>query len=275
MAEFLAYSLDGEAGIKVAHFHGLATELVRKAGLWPGRSEDTASEHFFRDRLPELMVTAADQLNWRVDALIVDEGQDFHDNWWLSLQYLLKEPDDGILYIFYDNNQNLYRPNNQLIPLENAPFPLNKNCRNTQTVHNFVRQFYHATYDTRAIGPEGREVERFYYTSPSELKTHLRRQLHKLVVEQKVAEEDIVVLTPKGQDKSELWKFGPLGNFQLVGTPSDTRGEILCMTIYQFKGLESPVVILVEVEANHREHDTLMYVGASRACNHLVVIEPQ
>jgi len=274
LAEFLAYSLRDETGIKVAHFHGLAAELVRKAELWPGRGEDTTSQGFFNDRLPELMVAAADLLNWRVDALIVDEGQDFYDNWWVSLQYLLKEPDDGILYVFYDDHQNLYRPDKQPIPLETAPFPLLKNCRNTQAIHKFVRQFYRATNDTKATGPAGREVELLYYTSPTELKTHLRRQLHKLIIEQRVVEEDIVVLTTKAQDKSELWKFGPLGNFQLVETPSDVRGEILATTVYQFKGLESPVVILVEIDLDYPDYNTLMYVGASRACNHLIVIQP-
>ena len=51
--------------------------------------------------------------------------------------------------------------------------------------------------------------------------------------------------------------------------PSDV---ILCDTIRRFKGLERPVVILVELKADDPRLARLLYVGASRARQHLVVI---
>jgi ATP-dependent exoDNAse (exonuclease V) beta subunit len=46
----------------------------------------------------------------------------------------------------------------------------------------------------------------------------------------------------------------------------------LC-SIYSFKGLESPVVILSELErANQDVNDALIYVGLSRARNQVLVI---
>ncbi|HLY13517.1 MAG TPA: ATP-binding domain-containing protein [Candidatus Limnocylindrales bacterium] len=48
---------------------------------------------------------------------------------------------------------------------------------------------------------------------------------------------------------------------------------ILCDTIRRFKGLERPVIILVELSANDAKMlDRLLYVGGSRARQHLVVI---
>ena len=44
----------------------------------------------------------------RYDALIVDEAQDFHPDWWVPLQLLLEDPDEGSLYVFYDDNQRIF-----------------------------------------------------------------------------------------------------------------------------------------------------------------------
>ena len=53
--------------------------------------------------------------------------------------------------------------------------------------------------------------------------------------------------------------------------PSDA---ILCDSIRRFKGLERPVIVLVELKPDDPRLDRLLYVGASRARQHLVVIAP-
>ncbi len=49
---------------------------------------------------------------------------------------------------------------------------------------------------------------------------------------------------------------------------------ILCETIRRFKGLEKPVIVLVELREDDKRLDRMLYVGASRARQHLVVIAP-
>ena len=45
----------------------------------------------------------------KFDAVIVDEGQDFHDLWWTSLDSVFRDPGaKGCYYVFFDPNQNLY-----------------------------------------------------------------------------------------------------------------------------------------------------------------------
>ena len=40
---------------------------------------------------------------------MVDEGQDFHELWWTSLESVFRDPHDkGCYYVFFDPNQNLY-----------------------------------------------------------------------------------------------------------------------------------------------------------------------
>ena len=56
--------------------------------------------------------------------------------------------------------------------------------------------------------------------------------------------------------------------------PAQPRGTILCDSIRRFKGLDREVVILAELDPDDQRLGPLLYVGASRAREHLVVIAP-
>lgn len=270
LAERLLWESEGTrpANLTIVNFHRLADELVQQAGFTTGPYNTT----YFEKILPERLVEAVDKLGAQFDAIVVDEGQDFNDNWWLPLQCLLHDPDQGILYVFFDDNQNIYQGTEQ-IPLAAAPFPLTHNCRNTQSIHQQVSQFYRSDVMPTAMGPQGRPVEQHSYPNPADLKRLLRQTLHRLIIDENVPAWDIVVLTPKSREHSQMWGFGALGNFRLVDTPTDASGEVHCTTIHKFKGLESPVVILAEID-NHQIWNlpALLYVGCSRARNHLTLL---
>ncbi len=268
LAEFLAGDENKPPHVRIANFHRLADELVQQAGLPTG----PYTSEYFEQILPERLMQAADMLGPQFDAIIVDEGQDFHDNWWLPLQCLLHDPDQGIFYVFFDDNQNIYRATKS-IPLELAPFPLTRNCRNTQHIHTHVMQFYRSDVTPLAIGPQGRPVELRTYANSAELKRLLRQVLHHLIIEEGVPAGDIVLLTPKSRQRSQLWEMGSLGNYRLTDQWTDASGEVFCTTVHKFKGLESPVVILAEVDGEQAWNlRTILYVGCSRARNHLVLL---
>ena len=101
---------------------------------------------------------------------------------------------------------------------------------------------------------------------------------------------DIAVLTGVKLEESAVWnapgrRFGNevLGNPAVddaghhLGQPAHLIPDlpsdvILCDTIRRFKGLERPVIVLVELPADDARLERLLYVGASRARQHLVVI---
>jgi superfamily I DNA/RNA helicase len=66
-------------------------------------------------------------------------------------------------------------------------------------------------------------------------------------------------------------EFGPEGE---VLPPPTSAWEVRLSTIHRFKGLESPVVVLAEIDGRVDEAQLagLLYVGATRARTHLVVI---
>ncbi len=103
----------------------------------------------------------------------------------------------------------------------------------------------------------------------------------------KVAAGDVVVLTPRSPRSSwlmhpdgepvEVWpyrfmpEYGPDG---AVLPPPTRGGEVRVATVHRFKGLESPVVVLAEIDGRvaPEEVASLLYVGATRARSHLVVV---
>lgn len=275
LATFLRddYLAERPLNLAIAHFHKLAYGLVRQSGQIAGPQPGEAPASYFSTRLPEQLIEAIDRLGAQYDAIVIDEAQDFQENWWLPLQLLLEDPDNGVLYLFYDDNQNIYGGLQRVQNLVQYQYPLHENCRNTQKINQLVSAYYQGAHPPRALGPVGRDITYHTYKTTREMLDALRRALHQLVVEEKVDTTDIVILTPVTADKSALTTNKSIGRFLLTTNWNVAANEIFYTTIHSFKGLESPVIILVEVEPTlrHRVHE-LLYIGCSRARHHLVII---
>lgn len=259
--------------LDIVHFHKLAYDLVRQSGQSAGPQPDETPDTYFSTRLPEQLIEAIDRLGAQYDAIVIDEAQDFQENWWLPLQLLLEDPDNGVLYLFYDDNQNIYGGLQRVRNLVQHQYPLFENCRNTQKINDTVSAYYKGKYPPRALGPVGREVATHSYKTRREMLDALRRVLHGLVVEEAVDVADIVVLTPIAPEKSALTTSTSVGRFSLTTNWDVAPNEIYYTSIHSFKGLESPVVILVEIEPTlHHKVQELMYIACSRARHHLVII---
>lgn len=274
LAAFLCddYLAERPSSLHIAHFHKVALDLVRRSGQPMGQQTEDTLDAFFASRLPEQLSTAVDRLGAQYDAIVVDEAQDFLENWWLPLQLLLEDPDEGILYLFYDDNQNIYGGIQCVRNLVHNEYPLRENCRNTQKINQRVNQFYRGKQSLKALGPPGRDVITITYKTQREMLDALRRILHELVVEEEVSVEDIVILTPVAESKSALTQNRRLGRFTLTTNWDVGPNEVFYTTIHSFKGLESPIVILTELEPTlHHSVNELMYIACSRARHHLLI----
>lgn len=260
--------------ISVLHFHGLCKELARQAGftIQSAKSEQEYNEVV----LPDMLMKAVDETGPMFDAIIVDEGQDFKETYWIALASLLKEK-EGIFYVFYDDNQNLYGGTSSLKGIvDEEPFLLPENCRNTKSIHKVVNAFYSGRSRITCNGPEGRTPELHTYRDSAEMVKGIQSVLNKLINEEHVPIEDVVILTPHAQERSMLKAGSKLGNFSLTSNLPQRRNEIQATTIHRFKGLERKVVILAEIDSKFMYNpEILMYVGSSRARTHLLFFVDQ
>jgi len=262
-----------DIGIEVSTFHGLCISFCKDAGIPIPCEFGPGNDEFYSAELPNLLLDALCKIGSRYDAIIVDEGQDFDPSWWPVLEQCLKDPSKGLFYIFYDNNQGIYGKR-QDFPVAQEPVVLEENCRNTKKILQVVNDYYQAENTPLPLGPEGRDPE-FITTGPSRSETEaLGQVLNKLVREEKVDCRDIVILTPHAKSRSALKEGLILGGLRLSWDAGLRRGGIiLCSSVYSYKGLESPVVIVMEMSGAARDKATaLQYVAYSRANSHLVVL---
>jgi hypothetical protein len=275
--EPLAKSLrKGRGRYAVHHFHGLVADYVKAAGMTPLKPPDEpeAQSRFWDDEAPELLLEALERVDGaRYDAVVIDEGQDFLGNWWEVIEELLTEPHTGTLYVFLDDRQNLYGGT----PPEHLalhPIALTRNCRNTRRIAEYAGQCIDAELEVWSEAPEGSEVVVRDCKTPDEEQAAIERLLTRLVCEQQLRTEQVVVLSARSRSRSCLAGVDRLGDFALVGldqTPG--KREVRFDSLYRFKGLEADCVILCDVPRGRSSRPALpLYVGASRARHELYVI---
>jgi hypothetical protein len=276
LAEWVQTQLDAMAdpslaSVRVANFHRLAADIheeVTGEKVW----NEQAGSEFFDETLPEYLDAAIPSLPYRFDAIIADEGQDFAPLWWLPLQELLADPQRGVFYIFYDDNQSIYGHRLEL-PVDLLEIPLDTNCRNTRCIHEYVLRYYHGDHPPRANGPDGRPPE-FVEVNGGGQREALRRTLDRLVRQEGIPVSNVVVLTPNSRARSGLKDGTRVGNLTLSWDQQPGARAVRVSTIHSFKGLESPIVILAELDPSvgwHRNNE-LLYVATSRARGHLIIL---
>jgi hypothetical protein len=127
--------LTSESRVVVRAFETLIRELA------PGGDSFDATWSEYSSPTSEQLQAALESLESLesppYQAVIVDEGQDFEDDWWQVVEACLPA-EGGILYVFFDERQSLlpYRLN---IPPAGWPLSLSKNCRNAGRIYDVMR----------------------------------------------------------------------------------------------------------------------------------------
>ncbi|MBF0412868.1 MAG: NERD domain-containing protein [Desulfamplus sp.] len=136
----------------VMNFHQFCTRCLFEFKKATGRDLlmeaefDFPGEDKFDVLYPFALTVAQEERPILFDAIIIDEGQDFADEYWLPITVSLNDDKDSVLYIFFDYNQNLYTKSKYFpIELEDIYF-LSNNCRNTRQIHNLISKFFNG-YD--------------------------------------------------------------------------------------------------------------------------------
>ena len=275
--------------LTVSTFHQLAEDLGREAGTLPPKPDPVTLE-WFAETLPRGLDDAISRLGPRYHAIVVDEGQDFDAGWLASLDGLLHGGADDVLYVFHDPAQAIFR-DDQIGELGLTEFPLDFNCRNAQPIHDLVAPLAKGGLTSQARRSDGRPVELIPAEVDADVIEALRVVLHRLVTIERVVPGSIAVISGLGLEHSAVWAHRRYGNQVLwngavgddgrsLGLRADEVPEappdvVLCDSIRRFKGLERPVIVLLEVPRDDAERlDRLLYVGASRARQHLIVIAP-
>lgn len=232
----------------------------------------------------------------KIDLLIVDEAQDFHKNWFASLNSIVKE--DGKIFFFYDPLQTTI--DNSMTEILREPekinFPLfnfNANYRNSSSISHFLSKLIlkyfpevKLTYSKHSDAHMGRKIELVEADSFDEIIIKTIEKVKSLIEVDKFKARDIAVLGVDNMrpslNESDLSMTKGLTSLGLkviqaydYSLPYLDPNEQNCITfsdVRSFKGLEKRSVILVNFKEVNKENIKRIYTGLSRARGDLTII---
>ena len=266
---------------EVKYIFDLVKEKVREVGdQYRFKNEDENDEEYFDKKLPEFAANIFEKCEEekKYDIIIIDEGQDFNEDWFIAIEYLFKQ--NPLKYVvFYDNNQKLFKKD-EILSLEGFyHIGLTKNYRNTKKIFNIIGKLFE---DSKVIpaGPEGLnnppiaiEVD-----NNSELEDAITILANQLVKKEKIEPSEIGFITLTDENKyrqitvqessllrGHKYKIEGVEKGKIPGAFS--RGG----TTY-WKGLERDIIIILNVINIDKLNINSLYVALSRAKLQFIII---
>lgn len=215
---------------------------------------------------------------WRFDTLIVDEGQDFEQEW-LEILCLFVPEDADILWLA-DSDQNLY--GRSAVELDGfVTYRCRENYRSPDWIARFIRDTLEIDFEPMNDLP-GLGVGVHGYDDEADQKPIVDRIIRERV-QQGFAHEDIAIVSFRGYDKSVFFDTETLAGIPLRRPTHDyqdgeqlfTPGRVGYDSIYRYKGQQSPSVILVDVDPRPdrpEQEQCKLYCGMTRATVRLDIV---
>lgn len=264
----------------IGTFHKYMTQVSRKAGLLPIYPQDSDKlQQYYQSDLPKAATIALLDGGELYDKIVVDEAQDLIRGSYLEVMSTCLERglSRGRWTMFGDfSMQAIYADGmsgaGMIEELEEQTafirFKLTINCRNTKPICREIETVtgFKAPHNlwTKVDGPPVQYIT----WSTMENQCKKLQALLKQLADAHISPEQITILSPKRRDDSvvSMLDRNTIKDFKVPIGVNTT----FC-TIQAYKGLENTVIILTDIEGF--SSDKLMYVGLSRACSGLFILE--
>jgi hypothetical protein len=271
LAQMLQQALADIPQLDVWHYQGLLAHLIDEAGL-RGEVPDVQDRDRFDVIFPELAARGFERLaRPRYKALIVDEAQDLllTDHLAFFDSVLDGGLSSGYWRFFLDPFQNFFGAAGDdardLLRDDGFVFRLNINCRNTAPIA-FQAAMLSGRSISETLSPEGPAIEQHWYVSAASQRKSIVRQVHEWL-KAGVRPDEMTILSPVRRERSALADLtGMPARVWEAGEGSRPDDSIEFATVASFKGLESTVVLAIDIDSlNDEWMRSIVYVAASRA----------
>ena len=243
------------------YFYNLSQLACKKLGATSVEKEDILA-----------FLENYDSYNWEYKHIIIDEGQDFDDKQIEKLSDIALLQ-DGSFYVFFDKNQFVQgREFPDWLMNAECRLVLNINCRNTYSIADTSGKPISVAPKVKNKLVKG-DMPKFYICNDE--KSGLKN-ISKLIDQYRINGynyEQICILTVKTETTSLLTGVEKIGQHKV----DNIRGKnnVLFTTARKFKGLESDVIIIIDIDTDtfaNEENRRLFYVAASRAKHYLDIV---
>jgi len=207
ISEQLSREVSDLTNVTAVNYHKYCRDLLLQAERLP---LGDGSDEYWAHSLPQAFADFIKDNPIEYDAVIVDEGQDFRVEWWVTITDLVKR--DGHFYIFYDPGQNIQKTRVEF-PIGGPPFTLTYNCRNTRTVFDALKPYAGTEMHLKDGAPDGEKVREYFLPSPHDRRRQLSRILHDLVNNECFDRDRVVILGGHSINHTCIGDNRLLGNF--------------------------------------------------------------
>lgn len=289
------------SNITFRHFHGFCNDILNEFLIpRPSKIDDIVA---VLDK--ELENKNIDE--FKFDAILIDEGQDYSWEWYNFLSKFLKERNE--LFLVCDEKQNIYDRELSWIDgkMENVQFrgrwsELNTIHRLPYEIAEIANQFSEEFHLSQSVDFDYAQTtlfndrDSFFSWKNIDNETWLENLYgayqtfnQQQIVAKRVKPSEIVILLPKNQMGADVVEFlqdkgipcnhvfninnGRRWRNKKISSLNDERLKI--STIHQFKGWESPNVILLIPEhwsGGDKNLDAVVYTAITRTLQNLIVI---
>jgi len=270
LASYVRNSVDKAlfADCKITTFHGFVKEILGANYVDNPKPENIAGELDIKSLDPG-----------QYDLIILDEAQDLmYLEVFLILDRILKGGlRKGRCIVFSDPNQNIFGQDDgsykevcDVIKHDYGFFnlKLNVNCRNTERIARISAKISNVQ-SAKVLGIDGPKVYRYVFDGEKEFCKIFSREITNVIRTGGVSTKDIVILSRYKLQNSMLKNCDSVCGLKIIERGDITDNTTKCLnyfTVQAFKGLESKVVFLVDIDGFLSKEDRrLNYVGASRA----------
>ena len=224
------------------------------------------------DQEIETVVSEVKNDDKKYDVIIIDEAQDFSDEWMISIEQKLRK--NGKFYVFYDQQQSIFERKSQYFLKEKfSHLELEENFRNTKQIFELFKSFNKQTkYSSRGV--IGSKPELIAVRNYEQQFKWIADKINHLKQHEGIEVREMGVLLYDGLKSTNvknLSKIIPnISHLELSPAEYVQPDQLMFETINRIKGLEVPILFFtnfvspIEIEK--------LYVGLSRAKNRLFII---
>lgn len=260
----------GEGGC-VETWYGLCHRFLESLGHQLDFNNVGGSAEFWSE-VEELVLDAPVGAEWKFDAVIIDEAQDFQPHWHDLLGLFQKE--DADLLWLEDPAQNILSRQDSGVA-EMVTYNARDNFRTPHSIAQFIAKVLpEFAFEPRNDSP-GFGVKVHGYQDAQD-QVRLADKAVKALRRQGFEHEDIVVLTCRGLQNSALSEVEELdgvplrrftGAYDAAGNQLWTEGGLTFESVYRFKGQQAPAVVLIDVDPGDKDlarQRRLLFTGMTR-----------
>jgi len=294
LAEHLARTIGVDNRLEVLTFHAWCARELRRAKIpMPPTPERGAAWHEYWEKVPSLLLdayAAGKAPTGAYQAILVDEGQDFANDWYRAILQAL-DPATNSLLVALDSSQNIYKRKSSWrelgVQVVGHSRVLRTNYRNTRPILDAAYRIV-SELDSPSNGAQSDD----HVTPDRALRDGSPPQVHRhaaLAVARKFVEvwikarldrgmspEDILVLALSRPTIERLSVWLKERRIPACSLLTDhVPGAVRLSTIHSAKGLDAACVLLFaahELEGREDEEARrLLYIGMTRARDELCV----